>query len=318
MSKYIDMASQFTYIDSSTKVIIMIKRGTIYSALAVATFAVSWAAILFKLAGSGPLPAAFYRLALASIILSLFAVPRFFKALKRLSRGQIILLATSGLFLGLHFAFWVTSLFYTTISNSTVIVSTNPLWVMIMEVVFLKEKIPARSIAGMIAALAGMVLISGGDFDIGRDAVIGDIFALLGAIFAGVYFFIGRKLRAKMDNLSYIFPVYSLAAITLLIISLVNGENLIDYPAKTWIVFLLLALIPTIVGHSLFNWLLKYIKAHIIAVTVLGEPIGATILAIIIFAQIPGWSTIIGGVMILSGIFLVLIRKSGNIQTLQE
>lgn len=287
----------------------MVKQGTLYVSLFVATFAVSWAAILIKLAGAGPLPTAFYRMAFASIILAIPAHKKVREALRILSRRQIILLITSGVVLGLHFASWVTSLFYTTISNSTIIVATQPIWILLMEATILKERIRVQSMIGMIVAVTGMVIISRGDFNLGREYIIGDLLALAGAIFAGFYMFIGRQLRARIDNLGYIFPVYSIAALTLIIISLGYGEDMTDYPLKTWLIFLLLALIPTLVGHSLYNWLLKFVPAHIVATTILGEPIGATILAVFFFSQIPGWSTVVGGAMILSGIFIVLRRR---------
>ena len=275
----------------------------------MATFAVSWAAILIKLSGAGAIPTAFYRLAIASIILALPAFPKIKKIPAILNRRQMLMLAASGVVLGLHFAAWVTSLFYTTISNSTILVATQPIFVIIMEVLFLKEKVRRRSIIGMSVAVVGIYLISRGDFDLGRQYIIGDLLALAGAFFAGLYLFIGRRLRARLDNLAYIFPVYTVAALTLIVFALFMDENLVDYPARTWLIFLLLALIPTIVGHSLYNWLLKYVPAYMVATTILGEPIGATILAIFFFDQIPGWWTVIGGVMILSGIFIVLKRR---------
>jgi drug/metabolite transporter (DMT)-like permease len=288
----------------------MAKQGTLYLTLLVATFAVSWASILIKLTGAGPLPTAFYRMALASLILTIPAWPKMRRSLHTLTRKEGLLLLFSGLALGFHFATWVTSLFYTTISNSVLIVATQPVFVLVMEAIFLKQKIKARAVIGMIIAVLGIAVISQGDFDLGREFMIGDILALMGAIFAAVYLLIGRRLRANLDNLSYIFPVYSIAAIVLLIMSLFSHENLTNYSANTWLIFLLLALVPTIIGHTLYNWLLKYVPAHMVAMTILGEPIGATLLAIPFFNQIPGWWTIIGGLMILSGIFIVLRRRA--------
>jgi len=279
--------------------------------LIIATFAVSWASILIKLSGAEALPTAFYRMALASAILAIPAVPRLIKIFPKLTGQQLILLFLSGLALGLHFATWVTSLFYTTISNSVILVATQPVFLMIMETILLKEKIVGKAILGMLMALCGMIIITGGDISLGAEHLRGDLLALAGAFFAGIYLLIGRKLRVDLNNLEYIFIVYSIAALFLLIISLSYNENITDYPARTWIFFLLLALIPTVVGHSLYNWLLKYIPAYRVATVILGEPIGATILAIFFFYQIPGWWTMIGGVMILLGIYIVL-RQSGK------
>jgi drug/metabolite transporter (DMT)-like permease len=288
----------------------MVNQSFLYITLAVATFAVSWAAILIKLADASPLPIAFYRMALSSLLLAIPAIPKMRATFRILNSRQIWLLIASGAVLGLHFAFWVTSLFYTTISNSTILVATQPIFVLVMESIFMKDKIPARSIFGMSIAIIGMAIISGGDFKLGVDYIFGDLLALGGAFCAGTYLLIGRHLRAKIDNLGYIFPVYSIAALTLLICALLYGNNLTSFPPKTWGIFLLLAIVPTILGHSLYNWLLKYVPAHKVATTILGEPIGATILAIFFFNQIPGWWTISGGILILSGIFVVLGKKS--------
>jgi drug/metabolite transporter (DMT)-like permease len=288
----------------------MVNQSFLYITLAVATFAVSWAAILIKLADASPLPIAFYRMALSSLLLAIPAIPKVRETYRALNARQIWLLIASGVVLGLHFAFWVTSLFYTTISNSTILVATQPIFILIMEAVFFKDKIPSRSIIGMGVAIVGMAIISGGDFKLGKDFIIGDLLALAGAFCAGTYLLIGRHLRAKIDTLGYIFPVYTIAAMTLLICSLFYGENLTSYPLKTWGLFLLLAIVPTIMGHSLYNWLLKYVPAHKVATTILGEPIGATLLAIIFFNQIPGWWTIGGGILILSGIFIVLSKQA--------
>jgi len=287
----------------------MASQRSLYATLIVAAFAVSWASILIRLSGAGPLPNAFYRMAIASCLLIIPAWPKFKRDVRILTAGQIILLICSGVALAFHFTTWVTSLFYTTISNSVILVATQPAFLLVMEWLILKEKISSRSVIGILVALAGMIIISGGDFNMGSEYLWGDILALAGAVFAAIYLLIGRRLRVKMDNLGYIFPVYSTAAVVLLIISLLYNENLTDYPTETWLIFLLLALVPTIVGHSLYNWLLKFVPAHKVATTILGEPIGASILAIIIFNEIPGWWTIIGGVLILSGIFIVLKKR---------
>lgn len=287
----------------------MVNQGTLYLSLFVATFAVSWAAVLIRMADAGPLPTAFYRMGIASLVLAIPAIPKIRQTFRVLSSRQMALLITSGVVLGLHFAFWVTSLFYTTISNSTILVATQPMFVLVMEWLILKDKIPVRSIIGMAVAVVGMGVISQGDLNLDRKYIIGDLLALVGAFCAGIYLFIGRQLRGKLDNLGYVFPVYSISALTLLIISLAYRENLTDYPMKSWMLFILLALVPTVLGHSLYNWLLKYVPAHKVATTILGEPIGATILAIIFFSQVPGWWTAVGGVLILSGIFIVLSRR---------
>ncbi|MCP4704434.1 MAG: DMT family transporter [candidate division Zixibacteria bacterium] len=286
------------------------QRNLIFT-LVIATFAVSWASILVKLSGAEALPVAFYRMALASAILIIPAFPKLVKIIPKLTKQQIVLLIFSGLALGLHFATWITSLFYTTISNSVILVATQPVFLMVMETILLKEKIARKSIFGMVIALTGMIIITGGDISIDAEHLLGDMLALAGAFFAGIYLLIGRKLRVDLNNLEYVSIVYTIAAILLFAISLFYNENITNYQTKTWVFFLLLALIPTVVGHSLYNWLLKYIPAYRVATVILGEPIGATILAIFFFDQIPGWFTIIGGALILLGIYFVL-RQAGE------
>ena len=287
----------------------MTGQKTLYLSLIIATVAVSWASIFIKMSGAGPIPAAFYRMAIASVILAGPAIRNFKSSHRLLDFKEKLLMVISGLVLGLHFATWVTSLFYTTISNSVILVATQPIWVLFMERLFFKTKITFTAVTGTFIALAGMILIAHGDFDLGREFIIGDLLALAGALFAGIYLIIGRRLRTKLNNVNYIFPVYTVAALLLLFIGLVKNENMTDFSSFTWIMFVLLAIIPTVVGHSLYNWLLKYVSAHKVATTILGEPIGATILAIIFFDQIPGWWTVIGGILILGGIFIVLRKK---------
>ena len=281
----------------------------LYISLAVATLAVSWASIFIKLADADPIATAFYRMAFAVVILAPVSLPRITPHLRGLSSREKGLLVLSGVFLGFHFAAWITSLKFTTISNSVIIVATQPFFVAIMEAVFFKEKISRKAIIGMALAFVGMVIIAQSDFSLSGDHFLGDILALIGAITAGSYLMIGRRIRQKLHNRYYILPVYTVAAVTLLIIAWPFHSPMIDYPAKSWIYFLLLALVPTILGHTLYNYLLKYIRAHLVAVTILGEPIGAAVLAAIIFAELPSLATYIGGVLILSGILLALIRK---------
>ncbi len=291
----------------------MTDRKILYLTLFVATFAVSWAAIFVKLSGAGPLPTAFYRVAIASLILAIPAIPKLRISLGRLSGWDRLMLICSGVALGLHFAVWITSLYYTTVSNSTILVATQPVFILALEAMSGKEKIKPGSIIGIGLSLVGMVIISGGDFNLGYQYILGDLLALAGAFLAGLYLYIGRHIRAKIDNLSYIFPVYTISAVTLLLICAGYGENMVSFSARSWLFFILLALIPTVVGHSLYNWLLEYVPAHKVATTILGEPIGATILAIFFLNQIPGWWTAIGGVLILSGIYVVLKKEKPDI-----
>jgi drug/metabolite transporter (DMT)-like permease len=286
----------------------MVRQRTLYLTLIFATFAVSWAAIFIKLSGAGPLANAYFRMAIASMVLIIPFMPKS-RQLANLNRREKYFLLFSGVMLAFHFITWITSLYHTTISNSVMLVATSPIFVLILDYLVHKQRPQKRAFAGILIAIIGVAAISGGDIELGRKQLYGNILALAGAVFVAIYFVIGRSLRGKIDNICYITPVYSVAAVVILTAALANGDNLVDFPAKTWLYFGLLALVPMLMGHSLYNWLLKYVPTYKVSTITLGEPIGATILAIIIFNEIPELSTIIGGALILGGIYLVLRRS---------
>jgi drug/metabolite transporter (DMT)-like permease len=286
----------------------------LYISLAVATLAVSWAAIIIRLADADPISTAFYRIALSVLILAPFSIPGLRANLRRLAaRSDFKWLVASGIALGLHFAAWITSLKFTSISNSVIIVATQPFFVAAMEAIFLKEKISRQAVIGMALAFVGMVIISRSDLDLGSDHLLGDFLALVGALCAAIYLMFGRKIRQTLDNRHYVFPVYLIASLTLLLIALPFRSPLTGFSGNTWFCFFLLALIPTVLGHTLYNYLLKFIRAHLVAITILGEPIGATIIAALIFKEYPSTGTYIGGGLILTGIIMALVRAKSDI-----
>lgn len=286
----------------------------LYLSLAVATLAVSWAAIIIRLADADPISTAFYRMALSVLLLAPVSIPGLRTGLKRLAeRSDFKWLVASGVVLGLHFAAWITSLKFTSISNSVIIVATQPFFVAAMERLFLKEKITRRALFGMALAFVGMAIIARADLNLGRDHLLGDSLALLGALCAAVYLMFGRKIRQTLDNRHYVFPVYLIASLTLLLFALPLGSPLAGFSGKTWLCFFLLALIPTVLGHTLYNYLLKFIRAHLVAITILGEPIGATVFAAVLFGEYPSAGTYLGGGLILTGIILALIGAKSDI-----
>jgi drug/metabolite transporter (DMT)-like permease len=260
-----------------------------------------------------------WRLTIASIILVPIAVTKNKKELLGLSRQGLILALLSGFFLALHFATWITSLQYTTVASSVVLVSTIPLWVALLSPFTIKEPIRRIVIIGLIFALLGVIIVAisdtctitpGGlncpnlaDFMKGR-AFFGDILALCGAIAGAGYLLIGRKLRANMSLVSYISLVYGMAAIVLIIIMLAAGLSPFGYSPQSYLWLILLAIIPQLIGHSTFNWALGYLSAAFVSITLLGEPIGSTILAYIILQEKPTLIKLIGGGLILVGIYI--------------
>lgn len=216
----------------------------------------------------------------------------------------------SGIFLALHFAFWIASLKLTSVASSVVLVSTNPLFVGLGAWLFFKEPLRANLILGIVFSVLGSGLISAGDVALSKEALIGDGLALFGAIAASGYLLVGRKMRKGKDLLSYIFPVYSTAALVLILLSLMANQSFFGYPPSTYLFLVLLAIVPQLIGHTTFNWALKYLPASMVAIAILGEPVGSTVLAFFVLGENVTPVKFIGGILILTGI-LIALRKGG-------
>ena len=292
-----------------------------FVAILFGILAVSTASIFIRFAQkeATSLVIAAWRLTVASIILVPVAASTRRRELTALSRGELLMALLSGLFLALHFATWITSLQYTTVASSVVLVSTIPLWVALLSPFTIKEPIRRAVIIGLVLALVGGAVVGVSDscsvsvrglscpslanFLHGR-AFLGDILALCGAIAGAGYLLIGRKLRSKMSLVSYISLVYGMAAIVLVIIMLSAREAPFGYSSEIYLWLVLLAVIPQLIGHSTFNWALGYLSAAYVSITLLGEPIGSTVLAYFILGEIPTPLKLAGGVMILVGIYI--------------
>ncbi len=275
--------------------------------LPIGVLAASTASIFIKLCDAPALIIATYRMVLASLILLPYALCK--KTGRTWGRKEIGWLIASGLFLSLHFMFWIGSLKYTSVASSVVLVTTYPIFVGIGSRFFLKERMELYLVFGIILSVLGSGLISYGDMAISREALMGDGLALLGAIAVSGYFLVGRKMRKSHDLLSYIFPVYSAAGFLLVIFSLLSQKNFFGYSWTTYLLFLLLALIPQLIGHTTINWALKYLPASMVGVTYLGEPVGSSILAYFILnEELTSWK-VFGGILILAGILIALKKK---------
>jgi drug/metabolite transporter (DMT)-like permease len=296
--------------------------------LLTAILAVSTASIFIRFAqGEAPsLVIAALRLTFASLTLTPFALTRGRAELRRLSRRELLLGLLAGLFLAVHFATWISSLEYTSIASSVVLVSTGPLWVALLSPLFLREPLTRPVLFGMLLALAGGTVIGLGDsctlqaglicppfseFVLGK-AFLGNFLALGGAWAVAGYLMIGRSLRAGMSLLPYIFLVYSVAALALLGIMVVAGQRPTGFSLLTYVWIALLALIPQLIGHSTYNWALRYLPAALVSITTLGEPVGSAILAYFILQEAPSALTLSGGVLILAGIYLASTREGRN------
>lgn len=295
-----------------------------YLGLGLGLCAVSTASILIRYAqadGATSLVIAAWRLTLASLVLLPLVMWRHRAELRGLPPRAWGLAALSGVFLGLHFGTWISSLAYTTVASSVVIVSSSPLFVAVISAVTLREWPPRAVRVGMVTALAGIVIIGVADLCTPRGcpaledlwqgrAFVGNLLALAGAVAAAVYLSIGRALRRghrgqpAMSLIPYIFLTYGTACLTLLATVLILRLPLGGYAPRVWLWFALLALLPQLLGHSSFNWALKYLPATYVSVTALGEPIGSIILAALLLGEIPAPLKLAGGALILAGIFI--------------
>ncbi|WP_066632685.1 DMT family transporter [Desulfolucanica intricata] len=277
-----------------------------YLAVVLGVAAAAFSSIFTKLAQAPPTVIAFYRLGFTVLILTPVTLTTSRRELFSLSRRDVLIAGTAGLFLALHFAVWINSLNYTSIASSTVLVTMQPLFVISGGYIFFKERISSRGMAGAAMALLGSIIIGVNDFRIGGSALWGDFLAFSGAFFVAGYVLIGRSLRRRLSLFPYVFLVYGAAAVVLLLFSLFSHASLTSFPAMTWIWFLALAVVPTIFGHTVFNWALKYVKAAVVSVSILGESVGATVLAYFIFQQVPSILQLVGGLAIICGLYIFI------------
>jgi drug/metabolite transporter (DMT)-like permease len=273
-------------------------------ALISGVLAVSTGAIFAKLAEAPALVIAAYRVGLASLILAPVAWWKVRDEIMGLEMREYVLAMVSGFFLALHFTTWISSLSYTSVANSVVLVNTNPLWVGILAPVISKERLTLMTKIGIVISVIGGVIIGIGDFSTGGQALWGDFLALLGSICAAMYLLLGRNLRRKLSLLAYVIICYGSAAIILWTLVIALGLQVVGFSSGTYAAFAGMALISQIIGHTSYNWALKWFSASLIAVSLLGEPIGATILAYIIFAETLTWTKFVGGSLILAAIYL--------------
>jgi drug/metabolite transporter (DMT)-like permease len=280
-------------------------------ALLVSIVAVSTASILIRWSVAPPLAIASYRLLFATLMLAPFYLRSGGIRRLRESPGKDVLtLMAVGVVLALHFASWITSLSLTSVASSVLFVHVDPIFVAAVSHFLLKERIERNTLIGIVVAFAGATIIAYGDAGIGEANLYGDMLALFGAVMLGIYILAGRRLRQSLDLVSYVTPVYATSAVVLILGSLITGTNLAPYPPREYLLFLAIAVVPMIFGHTVYNWALKYVSAPIVSISLLGEPIGATILAIIFLNEAPSTLTLIGGAITLAGIYQC-VRDSG-------
>ena len=274
--------------------------------LVVGVLAVSFSAVLVRLADDTPkLAIAFYRSAMAAAVLLPIALLRHREELRGLSSRQRRLALLSGAFLAAHFATWIPSLSFTSVAASSVLVTTQPLWVVLFGRV-VGERPSRRALTGIGIALAGTLVIAGGEVGVSGRALIGDALAVAGAIFGAAYVLSGRNLRREMSVIPYTAIVYATAAVILAGVLAASGTPFAGYEPKVWLLFALITIGPQFLGHTVFNYLLGHLEAVVVTIAIMAEPVGATLLALVIVGEAPTASEVAGGALILAGVYTAL------------
>lgn len=246
---------------------------------------------------------------------SLFLIPvwRNFRAVP-LQKQALAYSIAAGIFLALHFAAWITSLAYTSIVASATLVTTNPVWVALLSWVWFKEKPSLMTTGGILLALAGSVgiaLAGQGEATVGSNPLLGNFLALAGSWAVSLYFLLGREAqRHGLTIGNHVALTYTTAAIVLLPLPFFFGAGYTGYPMQVYLWILLMALFPQLVGHTSFNWAVRWISPTLVTLTILAEPIGASILGILVFQEKPGWAVLLGAIVILLGVAIAVVGTS--------
>jgi drug/metabolite transporter (DMT)-like permease len=283
-----------------------------YSALGICILALSTSAIFIKFADAPGPVTGFYRMAIAAAILAPFAIYRLIKR-RTINRRNFMVPVIGGVFSGLDLGIWSIALGYTTAANATILGNTAPLWVALGTMLFFREHLRKKFWVGMLLAMAGAALIIGADFILHPRLGIGDSIAIItGMLYAG-YYLTAEFGRRSIDAVSYIWIVFVSASITLFFLNIFLGNSLIGYDSKTIMVFIASAVISQLIGYLMSSYALGHLPASVVSVTMVGQPVVTAIIAIPLLGELPVISQIFGGIIALTGIYLVNVSQEKKI-----
>jgi drug/metabolite transporter (DMT)-like permease len=285
-----------------------------YIILFFGVFALSTSAIFVKVADAPAAITAFYRLLFATVMLLPFLLvnQNNRKELRLLSKKQWGLGLLSGIFLAAHYVLWFESLNYTSVASSTVIVTLQPLFSVVGGYFLFKERFSKGAIIGCLVAISGSIGIGWQDFQISGQALFGDILAFIAAGIITAYFFIGQHVRKSLSLIPYSVISYGSSTVLLGVFAFTQQTPFFNYSVQTWWSFIGLAFVATILGQTIFNWLLKWLSTSIISMSILGETIGTCILAYFILGEVISLQQGMGIALILIGLALFLIQQRNN------
>lgn len=282
----------------------------LYLVIGLGVISFTFSPILIRWASDAPgLAIAVWRTTLAALLLAPFAWRRIGPDVKAFSARDVLLIAGAGILLGIHFITWIESLYHTTVASASVLVTTSPIFLVVLGFVVLDERLSWATVAAIAVSVGGAALIGVGDAHgtgVGPNPLWGNGLALAASLFASLYLLIGRVVRQQVSWLAYVFPLYSVAALTTLVAAGLRGVPLFGYEAGFYGLCLLMALGPQILGHGSFNYALHYFPAALVGMLALLEPVGSSVLAFVLFGEVPNPLAIAGMLVVLGAVALVV------------
>ena len=280
-----------------------------YFALIIGIFAISTSAILIRWSSSDPLVIGSYRQTFATFLFLPFLLKDKFQEILNLSSREIFELLIIGILLGAHFGFWISSVKATSVAASVLLGTCHIVYVSIIGWVVFGEKLNSRGIIGTVIALAGIIILFWGDLVEDPGNFRGNFLAFISGILAGLYYLGGRKHRKNVSLPTYAFIVYFSSAVVMWFVVLTQGLEYRSIPNSEFQLFFLMALVPTLLGHTMQNWALAFLPAYVISITLLAEPIGSGLLAWYIFSEVPSLGVLVGGLIVLVGVYVVALSE---------
>ncbi|MBW5446281.1 EamA family transporter [Cohnella sp. CFH 77786] len=273
--------------------------------LLVGMIAISFAPILVRYSEAPASVQGMYRMLFTLLLMLPFGTKQF-PGILRISGKDWMLLGFAGIFLGLHFLLWMESIDYTSIASSTIILSLEPVLVMIGAFAFFRDKPAKAAVLGLVVAIAGVVFVGSGDLGISRSAFVGDALSFFSTLAIAGNMLLAKRILTRVSSYLYSLIVFAVTFLFFAVYNLSAGVRVAGYPGKEWLIFLLLAIVPTVFGHMVFNWLLTYVSATTISMSVFAEPVGASLLAMVLFREMVTGFQIAGGILVIIGLLLYL------------
>jgi len=278
----------------------------IYLILAAGIFVISFAGVFVAMADAPAIIIAFYRMFLTIAILTpVFIYREDCKLGLFFDKRPVII----GFFLAIHFILWVTAFEYTAVSNAVIFIALQPIFTLLFEKIWARDDLRPGIYKGLFIAITGSIIVGAGDLNNLFANIRGDIFAIMAAFFAGLYLFSGRSLREKLDYFPYLYTVYTYATAFLLLAVIFSGYSFTGYSQTNWLLFLGLALGPTVIGHSVLNLAVRYVPATLVSTTIIGEPVLTSLLAWVLLGDEIPPLTIVGGTFIIYGLLYTMAKN---------